>query len=266
MKLNDFLSFQLGVSFEDKYNELAAREILENEGEYPRAFPIIKDAVEDSRYWGKARNYESVYFNRNMPGCTSYRDTMELYKAFLVAFEKDIQDKPVNCDYAGFGLDYLWFPDEQCSLSPYQNYGETYSIDIYQNTIDINSSYKYPISLDNVCRGNESVEVNNRSYPSANYVLLKQIGESFKELYSDGRMFFNRFDSAGLKENPLILKCGLMGYPHDMYTIKLGKNTIRLFSTERGFDPFSIFRFPILESLSAEQRQHPTVRRIESLC
>lgn len=267
MILNEFLNFKLGVEFEDKYNALAVKEILSNKEKYPLIAPTVADTVQNEEDMGNEWDFESGFFDcDDEEYCANYDETMELYRAFVTAFAADVKDRPFTVRYASFGLDYLEQPNTHNVLDPYFHYLGMAYISVFPQRTELGQEVYYPAVPGRVALGTVSDEKHNRTFSSDNEETLKKIAEGFRRLCESSNLFANRFDNAGLSEHPLSLECGETGYPCDCYEIRIGKNLLRFFSTERGFDALSILRFPILDALTDEQHDFDMVKRIETLC
>jgi len=266
MPLNEFLNIKLDVKFEDKYNALATTEILEHPEKYPLIYPFISDMKEYCEDIEAENCFDCSLFQLDDPDTNAgYGETMELYSAFLRAFATEMQNDPIECEYASLGLDYLWRPNTHGILDPYVNYIARYEVGVDKNCTYISSRMKYPDAPEYEYLASASTEIYSRTYNADNIKTMNILGKTVAELFRNDMLFANRFDSDGLSENCQTLKSGSVGYPFDMYTFIFGKNTIRLFSTERGFDALSIVRFPIFDSLTDEQRKSGVVRIIENI-
>ncbi|MBQ0092800.1 MAG: hypothetical protein KBS45_05690 [Clostridiales bacterium] len=267
MILNDFLQIKLGVEFEDKYNALAVKEILTNREKYPLIAPTVADMVQDEEDIGNGWDFESCFFDcDDEEYCANYDETMELYRAFVTAFAADVKDRPFAVKYASFGLDYLEQPNTHNVLDPHFHYLGMAYVSVFPKRTELGQEFCYPAVPGKVALGTVSNAQSNRTFASDNEEALKKVAKGFRELCESGNLFSNRFDNAGLSEHPVKLDCGETGYPCDCYEIRIGKNLLRFFSTERGFDALSVLRFPILADLTEEQRENDVVKRIEEIC
>lgn len=78
MYLNEFLNVKLGVTFEDKYNALAVKEIMKNKDKYPLIAESIENEIKRAKIDNKSWNYSSDFFDCDDDLCAGYDETMQL--------------------------------------------------------------------------------------------------------------------------------------------------------------------------------------------
>lgn len=266
MVLNEFLKDQLNVELEGKYNAPAVREILQNKEEYPILFPYIVDMVEEAAYNGREDDYDCPTLSFDGAEPVEFDMIMELYRAFLRVFVRDFKEHPAPCKFAYLGMNYLRHPHVvpvvEANILYY--YLARYGIGIEEDRTCLISTVDYPFIPEAEYLGPSSTEEYSRDYYANTDKLLEDIGEAFRAACQNDTVFQYRFDDDDLMGNKAILKTGAVGYTMDTYTLTFGKNTVRLFSTNRDCDPLSAIRSLILHSLTDEQRTSEVATTIES--
>jgi hypothetical protein len=269
MIINNFLEYKLGVCFEDKYNQLAVEEIVKNEDKYPIIYDSILSLVTyDDNDNIKNINYDSSYFDcDDLELCAGYEETLELYKAFVRAFGKSIRNKNFKIDFIAFGVDYLRYPSVNSIINSYLNYYSQDFISVYEEKKIIGYVMSYFNITDdevNPIELSSQKEVYNTFYCD-NSEMFDEVKKGMIQLIDSDGFFFNRFSDVDIEKNVVKLDDNVYAYPYDSYELIIGKNHLKFFTTERGFDPLCALRHPILDSISEEEAKLEAIQRIKSI-
>lgn len=256
MKLNEYLQTILDVSFEDKYNSLAIKEVLDNESEYPNLYPIFKELKDDLDYEGKeiSDDYDSSYFELDdIDFVASYEEAYELNKAMTIALLNDVKNKNFKLSSIKFGVGYLKSPNKNCIFHPYLSYRGFKDIVVYKHKTSC-FSYK-------VVNEHHSNKTTNTDYFKDNEFVLRDTRDYLKRINNYHELYEQRFSSEDLLNNEVSLD-GNKTYGFDYYGVSINNNYIQFFTTERGFEPLgAIFRNAIVDSLT-EEKDDPVVKEI----
>lgn len=228
MRLNEFLNFKLGVFFEDKYNELAIKEIKNNPNNYKSIYEYIEDMDdpnEDNSFFD-CDDYELC--------CKNYQ-MLELYYAFVKVLLDDVKNKKKKLTYASFSTKY--YPDKSINSIINQinkpKVVKTISCNSKCNTIEMSVySYFNRVNLERVYTAHKSEISNNETF-------LKEIKDNLlivnKMLnFANIRLSDDELDGNVISFNDETL------YWIDSYEFNFNRNRFFLLTTERGFDPLSI--------------------------
>lgn len=257
MLLNEFLEFKLGVVFEDKYNELAILEILNHQEKYPL---IIDEIVSLINYDVNGEisniNIESAYFQcDDYEMNPSYEQTMSLYKAFVIAFWHDRKGKKYKIKSISFGLDFLRLPTTETILYPYLSYSGLSYITITPNEKEFVKKVFVSQIIEAEHIGHESIKTSSELFYKDNKKILNTIKNRIDEIGDIEDLFETRFCDEELRRQHLKIEAGVTGYAYDSFELVFDKNIIKFYATERGFDPLSLFRLPILDSLTDTEKK-----------
>ena len=121
MKLNNYLEFTLGVNFENKYIAMAVSEILNNKEKYPSIYLYIEDMVEydDNGQIAEIRLKSTYFICEDPEFLPTLGEAMELYKAFMRVFWKDLQNKKHQLTNIIYAFNILRQPTLESALYPY---------------------------------------------------------------------------------------------------------------------------------------------------
>ncbi|MFA6843919.1 MAG: hypothetical protein WCR33_05930, partial [Bacilli bacterium] len=124
MELNEYLDFILGVYFESKYVTMAILEILNNKKKYPSIYLYIEDMVEydDNGQIAEIRLKSTYFICEDPEFLPTLGEAMELYKAFMRVFWKDLQNKKHQLTNIIYAFNILRQPTLESALYPYVNY------------------------------------------------------------------------------------------------------------------------------------------------
>jgi len=240
MIINDFLNFKLGVQFEDKYNNLAVEEVLNNKENYPLIYDEINYLVEYDGDKIKSINYDSNFFDcDDLDFCAGYEETMELYRAFLNAFCKDIKHNDFDLKSISFGVDYLRFPGESFILDPYFNYNGMHNISISNNKRIIGKVIIAPNIVDNEYYGYASKKEIINTYFEDNNDLMNEIKDSLFLLINSEEKSLCEVNIREMEEKKVKLEENIVGYPLNCFEFSIGKNYLKFITTKKDFNSFS---------------------------
>ena len=257
MLLNEFLEFKLGVVFEDKYNELAILEILNHQEKYPLIIDEIESLVNyDVNGEISNMNIESAYFQcDDLEMVAGFEEMMSLYKAFIVAFWKDNRGKKYSLKSISFALNFLRVPTIEAILYPYLSYSGLSYITITPNEKEFVKKVFVPQIIEAEHIGHESIQTSSELFYTDNKKILKSIKNRIDEISDIEDLFKARFCDEELWRHHLEIEAGVTGYAYDSFELVFDKNIIKFYATERGFDPLSLFRLPILDSLTETEKK-----------
>lgn len=256
MVLNEFIYNRLGTKFENKYNALAIKEILKNEEKYQHIYEIVENEVRKSNIDEKA-NCDWGYFDYDpdidLQGgysnyCANYDETFELYQAFVRAFCKDIRNKNYKITCFTYSICYLKEANidlllDQPQDMPCSFYSISYiALSTYLKTFSKQLTYPYSEK--------DTTYTSKCGYAS----ILSKIKESFNSIIDCDDFFTQRFDLQDSKKHSIELDDNLYGYPVDKYEIKIGKNNLIFYTTERGFTPLGTLLNHVLDSLTEKEK------------
>jgi len=258
MELNEYLDFILGVYFESKYVTMAILEILNNKKKYPSIYLYIEDMVEydDNGQIAEIRLKSTYFICEDPEFLPTLGEAMELYKAFMRVFWKDLQNKKHQLTNIIYAFNILRQPTLESALYPYVNYSGCYYINLTKNETEFTKTIYVPEIIDGEYWGRKGEKNNTEICSSDNSEVFKKIEEVFNmpEIIED--LFIPRFCDEELKTRKWDHRNGLTGYGFISIEFLMGNNVIKFFATERGYDPLSaIFRLPIIDSLSEEEKE-----------
>lgn len=262
MYLNEFLNFKLGVAFDDMYNIMVIKEVLNNKDRYPSIYQIIENEIDyNDNDEIIEKDYYSSYFDCDDEDCAGYNDTIELYSAFLNVLLKDIKDKKIRVRSVSFGVDYLRYPSVTCIINQYLNYSGMEFISLNSTNTNIYKEIFVPNLVNGEFYGHRYTEATIKTFFDDNNEVLNKIKEGLNNLI--GISFNDYFKDEDIKNNKVDLGNDIYGYKCDSYEIAIGDNLIKLYSTKRSEDKYSFIREEILKSLTSEERSLEEVARIE---
>lgn len=266
MLLNEFLEFTLGVVFETKYNALAVQEILSHKNKYPHIFDEISDiVVRDDHGELEEIEYDRSFFRcDDIEGVAGFDEIMELYRAFAKAFWTDIRTKKYSISSFSYGLDYLRMPRVDAVLYPELNYIGMCYIMVTVDQKDFVKEIFVPKLIDDQNLGFSEIKSTSHLFYTDNRALLKAIKDNFNRFGNIDDVFETRFTDDELFNFKREIDQDVVGYAFDSYQLTIGRNTLKFFATERGFDPLStVLRLPIMDSLGMDEKELEVVRTID---
>lgn len=260
MIINDFLSFKLGVNFNDCYNKLAVEEILKNKEKYPLIFEDIYNIVDDIENC----NYDSPFFDCDDEFCAGYDETMELYKAFLKVFLEDVKNKNLKLDSFAASILYLKSSNEVCMLDPYYNYSGAKYIEIYNEKRLIGQTVVYSHNTEQESYYNSSKkDVINTTYYS-NDDLLINIKEKLLQIENLYSFFEPKLNNEELKKGEETLEEKVIGYPFNCYTFVFEDNILNISTTDKKQIELinDTFKSLILDNLTNDEKNNKVMMEI----
>lgn len=264
MKLNDFLLDKLNVEFKEKYNKLAVYEIVNNKEKYPLICEEIEDIVSINAARPEEEFYGSEYFD-SIDSVVTHEETMELYKAFIRVFLKDISKNDFSVEQTIIGIHYLRTPDvTNIEDSVFHGIIGMRFISLTGNTKLI----KEEIIADEY-KGGRFYRIHKKEekkqYFIGNY--KKELNKVKKELIKISEkddLLSLQFSNKDLTDNKIQINDDVIGYSCDFYGFKIEGNFVLFNSSKREMDSFgSIIRTIIMNSLTNEEKQSDIVENIK---
>ncbi len=261
MLLNEFLGYRLGVDIEEKYNFPVIKEVLENKDKYPAIYCYIAEGVDyDDNDEVIEKEYDFGFFDCDDIDCAGAVEGLELNKAFNRVVLRDLVDKKIKLRSVSFGVDYLMNPSIGCVQDPCLNYRAISYITIIASEKTIGMEVFNHKIIDGERFGHLSTECVTKTYYEYNEELLKEAENRFT-MSTIEHFVEQRFESKDLENLETEIN-GQKCYQFDCYCFRVGKNFIKFYTTERGFDPLGGFRMLVADSLTKEQKQNEIVQKM----
>ena len=105
-----------------------------------------------------------------------------------------------------------------------------------------------------------SCEYNGITYYEYNKNILEKVEDEFDANRIDD-FVEQRFESKDLENLETEIN-GVKCYLFDNYCFRIGKNYLKFYTTERGFDPLGVFRIIAEQSLTDEQKKNEIVKKL----
>ena len=224
-------------------------------------YPLIAEFIDESIDY---ECYDDGWFDcDDVELCAGFDETMELYRAFVRVWYRDFRNRTIDLRSVSFGVVYLNCPSVDGIMNPCCNYSGRFSAKLSSGTTGLQKEVFVPCVKEEPYLGAASKETAVTEYAANNSGTLKRIAEQFPRMNDGGSFFTNALSSDVLKNSKTVLENGVESYPVDCYEFEIGDIFLRFFSTERGFDAFSIIREIIIDSLSHEEKNHPIFKEIE---
>ena len=235
MKLNKIVKLKLGSSFENKYNKLALEEILNNKDKYEKIYKLLNDYCKNHDV---EMNHDVDFEIINK---INIYESFELFKAFANAFYNDVKDSNKRISKVKFGIEFYKEKDIKC-------------IDKTRNDLVMTSYFAFDFSKTKIVESsykNHGVIYNEIfSYNDNNKHELEVASETIRLLPD---LFYNRLDSIEFVE---IENDEIKAYGCLFYELKIGANILKFYTSECGFDAFSIVRIPFIDKMSYKELKH----------
>ena len=267
MLLNEFLAFKIRAIFDDEYNFLVVKEVLDNKDEYPLIYLDIADFVDyDDNDVVIEKEYDFPTFECDDPeSCAGVSETLELNKAFVRAFFKNVKDKDFNIAKATFSAGYLRYNSIGSLINPYFNYSGCKSIVIRRDKVDVVNTVFIPRFYKGQFLGHLGEEEQVVSYYRTNNIKLNEVKEELLRLSKENELFNVKFNNELLGSNCTEIKEGIKGFPCDAFEFVISNNYIRFYATERGKDIYSNLRKIFFDALLFNQKDLDVVKEMKNI-
>ena len=260
MMLNEFICSRIGATFEDLYNSLAIKEILNNKEKYPSIYEMISKEVNSSNILDKAKgnwpyfDYDSDEDEPTNCPKANYQETIELYFAFVRAFCKNIRKKSYTIKSFLWGTDYFNEPNVSVIIDYdlYRYKSKNFFIMNIKKVLQ--KEYNYPEDVNNLSLGRLYNKSNLYTFYNNFDSILTNLKEVFNSLIDSDELISQNFDKGSYKSIKVKLDDGLEGYPYDSCEITIGKNNL-IFPLERSNSPFEKLIQPVISTLSDKEKE-----------